>query len=96
MDTSLTQNIFLLCVIALNIFSFGMMLLDKHRSQRNGQERIPEGILFFLATVGGSLGLFTAMLLIRHKIRKWYFMLGVPLLMAQNAACLYLLAQAIN
>lgn len=76
----------------INLTAFVVMIMDKRRSMRSGNiERIPEGILFFLATAGGALGIYTSMFLLRHKTRKWYFQIGIPLLVGQNVATLYLL-----
>ena len=75
---------------SINVTAFAMMAVDKRRSTQNGTiERIPEGILFFLATAGGATGTYLAMHLLRHKTRKWYFQIGIPLLILQHAAILY-------
>ena len=82
----------LIIIGAINIVSFAVMMNDKRRSIRGGAtERIPEGILFFLAAAAGAIGIYAAMHLLRHKTRKWYFQIGIPLLIVQNAATLYLL-----
>lgn len=75
--------------LAMNLLAFCVMLLDKHRSRKNGAERISEGMLFFLAAAFGSLGVYAGMFAFRHKTRKWYFLLGIPLLIIQNSVCLY-------
>ena len=75
--------------LAMNLLAFGVMLLDKHRSRKNGAERISEGMLFFLGTAFGSLGVYVGMFAFRHKTQKWYFLLGIPLLIIQNSVCLY-------
>jgi uncharacterized membrane protein YsdA (DUF1294 family) len=74
----------------MNLTAFFVMLLDKVRSRKNGAERISEGLLFFMAAAFGSVGVYAGMFAFRHKTRKWYFILGIPLLMVQNAALLYL------
>ena len=67
------------------------MANDKRKSMRGSDtERIPEGILFFMATSFGSFGVYAGMLAFRHKTRKWYFQIGIPLLIAQNISALYL------
>ncbi|MDR3583524.1 MAG: DUF1294 domain-containing protein [Candidatus Pacebacteria bacterium] len=76
--------------LAMNLLAFSVILLDKNRSRKNGAERISEGMLFFLATAFGGLGVFAGMFAFRHKTQKWYFLLGIPLLIIQNSACLYL------
>jgi uncharacterized membrane protein YsdA (DUF1294 family) len=47
-------------------------------------------MLFFLAAAFGSIGVYAGMFVFRHKTRKWYFLIGIPLLIAQNAAAIYL------
>ena len=75
----------------VNVFSFVVMGNDKRKSMKNGVvDRTPEGFLFFLATAFGSVGVYVGMFVFRHKIRKWYFQLGIPLLILQNAAVVYL------
>lgn len=74
----------------VNFLAFFLISLDKRRSMQNGgAERIPEGLLFFLATVFGSIGVYVGMFVFRHKTRVWYFLVGIPLLMCQNIAFLY-------
>ena len=87
-----TESIILVILAVINITSFFVMAHDKRLSTRGGNtERTPEGILFFMAATFGSLGVYAAMLLLRHKTRKWYFQIGIPLLIIQNAATVYLL-----
>jgi uncharacterized membrane protein YsdA (DUF1294 family) len=78
------------CVIT--IASFALMLIDKHRARHRSQaDRIPEGLIFFMAIVFGGIGVYLGMILLRHKTRTWYFQIGIPLLIAQNVAALYVL-----
>lgn len=78
---------------AVNLIAFFVMLIDKVRSRKTGAERISEGMLFFLATAFGSVGVYAGMFVFRHKTRKWYFIIGIPLLMAENIALLYVAYQ---
>ncbi|MBY0309791.1 DUF1294 domain-containing protein [Patescibacteria group bacterium] len=79
-------------VAAINIVAFIIMANDKRRSMRGGNpERISEGVLFFMAAAFGAIGVYTGMLLLRHKTRKWYFQLGLPLVILQNLASLYVI-----
>ena len=75
--------------LIVNLAAFLVMLWDKIRSRKAGAERISEGTLFFLAAAFGSVGVYAGMFAFRHKTRKWYFVLGIPLLMAENAAFLF-------
>ena len=65
---------------------------------RSGADRTPEGLLFFMAAVFGAIGVYAGMFTFRHKTKKWYFLLGIPLLILQNLTTLYLLKEmlAIN
>jgi len=88
------QQILMGVLVAINLFSFCVMGYDKRKAmKRNDTKRTPEGVMFFLATMFGSIGIYTGMFIFRHKIRKWYFQLGIPLLMLQNAATFYLIRE---
>jgi uncharacterized membrane protein YsdA (DUF1294 family) len=80
----------LIFFLAVNLIAFLIMLADKIRSAKPGAERISEGMLFFLAAAFGSIGIYAGMFAFRHKTQKWYFLIGIPLLIMQNAAMLYL------
>jgi uncharacterized membrane protein YsdA (DUF1294 family) len=84
-------------LVTLNIFSFVVMARDKHRAlDKQNTKRIPEGLIFFLATIFGSLGVYLGMFIFRHKTRKWYFQFGIPLLIFQNLATIYLVWKIIR
>ncbi len=79
-------------LIAINLLSFILMGYDKRQSTLNSEApRIPEGMLFTAAIVFGSAGIFLGMYAFRHKIRKWYFQLAIPLLMAEQMLLGYFL-----
>jgi len=97
MTFTLAQIIVLVPLAALNLLAFLIMLSDKIRAAEPGAERTSEGMLFFLAAIFGSLGVLASMFAFRHKTRKWYFLIGIPLLVLENAATaymVYLLIQA--
>lgn len=81
----------LIFFLAINFIAFLIMLVDKNKSQKQGSERISEGVLFFLATLFGSLGVYVGMFVFHHKTKKWYFLIGIPLLIIQNLALIYLI-----
>lgn len=73
------------------------MAYDKRRSIRGGNtERVSEGMIFFMTSVFGSVGVYASMLVFRHKTKKWYFQLGIPLLILQNLATLYLVSDLVG
>ena len=89
MDTKLLIIIIVFGLI--NLSAFLIMLVDKIKSANPEAERISEGMLFFLAAAFGSLGIYAGMFIFRHKNRKWYFLIGIPLLFLENLAFVYLL-----
>lgn len=80
---------------AVNTMAFLLMLWDKTQSRKNGAERISEGMLFFMATLFGSVGVYLGMFVFRHKTRKWYFVIGIPMLILENLAFLSFVSQYI-
>jgi len=88
--TSLTGQILIGLFAFINLVALFVMGKDKRRAARgHNAERAPEGFMFFLATMFGSIGVFCGMFLFRHKTRKWYFQIGIPLLIVQNMATVY-------
>ncbi len=99
METELTlmTQILLAIFIIINLVAFFIVANDKRKSISGGNtDRTPEGLLFFLATAGGATGVYAAMQLFRHKTRKWYFQIGIPLLILQNAATVYVIWQFVT
>lgn len=79
-----------LYLAAINLAAFGLMAADKRRARKH-RWRIPEHTLFAVALLGGSVGALAGMYLCRHKTRHWYFVVGMPLILAaQIAAVLWL------
>ena len=72
-------------LIAVNVLAFVLMGIDKRRAKQNAW-RIPEKTLFLPAILGGALGGVAGMRLFRHKTRHWYFVVGMPFLLAVQCA----------
>ncbi len=86
-----STHIIIVVWVVINVVSFLVVANDKRKSIQGGHvERTPEGLLFFMATIFGGVGVYTAMLLFRHKTKRWYFQIGMPFLILQNIALLYL------
>ena len=74
-------DIIILYFAAVNVISFLMMGIDKRKAIKRAF-RIPESTLFVLAIIGGSIGSIIGMHLFRHKTRHWYFLYGMPVILA--------------
>ncbi|MCC8150736.1 MAG: DUF1294 domain-containing protein [Lachnospiraceae bacterium] len=70
---------------AVNLIGFVAMGMDKHRAKKR-KWRIPEARLFLFAAIGGSLGSWIGMYVFRHKTRHWYFVVGMPVILALQIA----------
>ena len=76
-----TENIFFFIIVTylilINIIAIIVTIADKVKAQLH-KWRISEATLFVLAALGGSVGMYITMNIIRHKTQKPQFMLGIP------------------
>ncbi|MFD1603216.1 DUF1294 domain-containing protein [Flavobacterium artemisiae] len=68
------MKVLLLYFLIINVLEFIIAGYDKFLARKK-KRRIPENTLFFLALIGGTIGLLTAMLIFRHKTAKTSFIL---------------------
>lgn len=62
----------------INMLTFLIFGIDKYKAKKD-YSRVSEKALFFLCFIGGGIGGFVGMYTFRHKTRKWYFNLLVPI-----------------
>jgi uncharacterized membrane protein YsdA (DUF1294 family) len=67
----------LLYLLAINLFGFFIMWLDKRKAKK-GSWRIPEKTLFIITALGGGIGTIIGMYTFRHKTQKLNFVIGFP------------------
>ncbi len=72
-------------LIAVNIIGFIIVGIDKYKARRK-LWRIPERVFFGFAIAGGSIGIYVGLLVFKHKTRYWYFMYGIPSILAIEVA----------
>ena len=65
----------------MNLLGLIVMGVDKWKAKHNVW-RIPEKTLFLVSILGGSVGTWAGMYLFRHKTKHWYFVVGMPLILA--------------
>ncbi|CAD0005962.1 DUF1294 domain-containing protein [Flavobacterium chungangense] len=68
------MEVLLLYFLFVNVLEFIITGYDKFLARKQ-KRRIPENTLFFLAFIGGSIGLLTAMLIFSHKTAKTSFII---------------------
>ncbi len=69
-----------LYLIVINVIAAIVCCFDKHRAITHGW-RVSEKNLFLYCLLGGSLGMYVTMKIIRHKTQKEKFMVGIPVIM---------------
>ncbi len=78
---------YLIYFLSINLISVLVCAFDKHRAKKGGR-RVPEKTIFLLCFLGGSIGMYLTMRLIRHKTLHKRFMIGIPLIIILQAAVL--------
>ena len=72
----------------INLITLIIFGIDKFKAVKESGSRIPVSVLLLLSGVGGSIGGLLGMFIFRHKIRKPYFIAGVPMIIATQVAVL--------
>lgn len=84
------HKVLIMYLVVINFITFAAFAIDKIAAIE-GRSRIRIVTLLGLAFIGGSLGGLIAMYLFRHKIRKDYFTVGVPLIMIMQVVVIFYL-----
>ncbi|MEN2414539.1 DUF1294 domain-containing protein [Flavobacterium mesophilum] len=85
------MEVLLIYFLVVNVLEFVIAGFDKFLAVKQ-KRRIPENTLFFLALIGGSIGLLTAMLIFTHKTSKTSFIVKFAGILAIQIAliiCLF-------
>ena len=83
-------NWLLYYLVIINIVTFVTFAIDKIAAIKR-KTRIKVAILLGLSFVGGSIGALIGMYLLRHKTKKYYFTIGVTLMLIMQIAGIYFL-----
>lgn len=78
---------FLFYALLINLLGFLLMAVDKRRAE-HGQWRIPEATLFLFTFLGGSVGVYLGMQIMRHKTKHPTFQMGIPFIFFLQAVAL--------
>lgn len=77
-------------LLIMNILGFAMMGIDKQKAKKQ-KWRLSERSLFLAGILGGSIGTWAGMYVFRHKTKHWYFVIGMPLILAAQIVLLIVL-----
>ncbi|TDW50221.1 uncharacterized membrane protein YsdA (DUF1294 family) [Flavobacterium sp. 270] len=84
------MKVLLIYFLVVNVFEFAIAGFDKSMAIKQ-KRRIPENTLFFLAFIGGTIGLLTAMFLFTHKTSKFSFIAKFAGIILIQVAVAYLI-----
>lgn len=73
----------------INLLSFLAFGFDKYRANRD-KWRLKNGLLLGLSFIGGALGGIVGMKVFRHKTKKSYYKMGLPLMVLMQVLILVL------
>lgn len=76
-------------LVIVNLIGFLAMGMDKRKARKH-KWRIKEATLFLLAVIGGSIGCWLGMYVFHHKTKHWYFVIGMPAILALQVAAVAL------
>lgn len=80
-----TEQLILICLVAINVVTFFMYGIDKWKAKRS-KWRISEATLLGLAVIGGSIGAWLGMKVWHHKTMHKKFQFGIPLIIVAQVA----------
>lgn len=87
-DFSIVERLTPVYLCTVNALAILFCMYDKLAASR-GYRRVPERTLFGWALLGGGLGLYGCMLLVRHKTKHMWFVMGVPALVVLQLMLVY-------
>ena len=77
--------------LVMNLISFILYGVDKRRAKKD-RWRIRESTLLLATWFMGGVGAYAGMRVFRHKTKHWYFVIGMPAILATQIALIWLLA----
>ncbi len=89
------SNLLFFYIFAVNITAVIVTCYDKICAAK-GKWRISEFNLLLISLIGGSVGMYITMLLIRHKTRHIKFMVGLPIIIACQCVAVWNVWRFIN
>lgn len=82
------NKLLIIYLLFINIVTFIVFAIDKYNAIKH-RSRIRIVTLLFMAFIGGSIGGLLAMYIFRHKIRKDYFSVGLPMILIMQIILIF-------
>lgn len=76
----------LIYLAIISVIGIVITVYDKIAAKKAPRHRVPEAALVTVGVLGGALGMYIVMQIIRHKTRKPKFSVGFPIIILLQAA----------
>ena len=75
-------------LVIMNVIAMVVCVTDKIKARLH-LWRIPDSILMAISLLGGALGMYTTMQIVRHKTQTEKYTIGLPIMIVIQAAAVY-------
>ena len=71
-------------LVAINVYSFLLIVFQKKQVEENSKQTIKDGKLFITGILGGALGVYLAMFILSYRLSNLFLMVTMPLLIVMT------------
>ena len=72
-------------IVAINVYSFLLIVFQKKQMEENSESKIKDGKLFISGMLGGALGVYLAMFILSYRLNNLFLMVTMPILIVLTA-----------
>ena len=67
-------------LVAINVYSFLLIVFQKKQVESNSERTIKDGKLFVSGMLGGAFGVYLAMFILSYRLHSLFLMVAMPIL----------------
>lgn len=76
-------------IIAINVYGFILMLLQKRQKEESKTSTIKDAKLFATAMLGGAIGIYASMFILSYRLQSMFLMIVIPIIIVLNIYIVY-------
>ena len=80
----LIQILVIVYYVSINVYSFLLLRSQKKAEEEGDCNKIRDGSLFITAILGGALGIYVAMFVLKFRTRSLFLMVFMPVIIVCN------------